>query len=187
MNNFWNNRNPQPGPLFAKKSAAAPSDKSGVVPAPNSNLSKSGTTSSSVRAANPSGIISGSNKTRFDHDIACGVFVGAFEVTGWVASLEVLEITDPVSGRIERIDNWLRANDMLAILTKEYGKARQAASSVVVDMNAPPHQRAQQTKERDEWMRRQVDMREQVVCLLQSRQAYVRAKELEIKVLIPAP
>lgn len=158
------------------------------MPAAKQNLSgtSSNSTSSSL-AASKSGTTSVSSKTRFDHDIACGVFVGAFDVPGWIASLEVVEITDPTSGRIERIDNWLRPNDMLAILTKEYGKARQKASVVVVDMNTAPHLRAQQAKEREEWMRRQSEMRDQVVCLLQSRHVYVRAKELGIKELIPAP
>lgn len=127
------------------------------------------------------------NKTKFDHDIACGVVVGAFEVPGWVATLELVEVTDPTTGRVERFENWLRPNDMLAILTREFGKARQKASAVIIKPDAPPQMRAQLTKERDEWTRRQNEMREQVVCLLQTRHVYVRAKELGIKELIPAP
>ena len=42
-------------------------------------------------------------------------------------------------------------------------------------------------KERDDWTRRTNEMRDQVVCLLQSRHAYVKAGELGLKVLIPPP
>ncbi len=126
-------------------------------------------------------------RMKFDHDIACGVNVGAFDVPAWVASLEVVDVTDPSTGRVERIDNWLRPNGMLAILTKEFDRSRQKASAVVIKPDAPPQLRAQQPKERDEWNRRVTEMRNQVVCLLQTRHVYVRAKELGIKELIPAP
>lgn len=189
MNNIWNNRNRSPGPLFGKKSGVTaqtpPPSSSGTLPAGKTSLSQS--TSSLSRSSagkmDSSGVIG--TRMKFDHDIACGVYVGAFDVPAWVASLEVIELTDPSTGRVERIDNWLRPNDMLAILTKEFGRARQKASAVVIKPDAPPQQRAQQTKERDEWTRRQNEMRDQVVCLLQTRQVYTRVKELGIKELIP--
>ncbi len=188
MNNFWNKRTQQVGPLFGKKSGvtATPQSLSGTV-----STSKSGLTGSTTRqpAAKADSVVGSSPMVRmkFDHDIACGVFVGAFDVPAWVVSLEVIELTDPQTGRVERYDNWLRPNDMLAILTKEFGRARQKASAVVIKPDAPPALRAQQMKERDEWNRRVTEMRDQVVCLLQTRHVYVRVKELGVKELIPAP
>ncbi len=188
MNNIWNNRNRPSGPLFAKKGATTDT------PAPSGAVAKPSTARTpAVGAAPPAGAklsgvqLSASGKMRFDHDIACGVFVGAFDVPGWVISLDVLEITDPTSGRVERCEGWLRPNDMLAILTREYGKSRQKASAVAIAPDAAPQLRAQLTKERDEANRRATEMRDQVVCLLQSRHAYVKAGELGLKVLIPAP
>jgi hypothetical protein len=184
VNNFWNNRTRPAGPLFKKSGVATqtPPPASGSVPTSKSNLSSSArSTSGKVDS------LSSGPKTKFDHDIACGVYVGAFEVPGWVASLDVMEVTDPTSGRVERHENWLRPNDMLAILTREYGKARQKASAVVIAPDAQPHVRAQLTKEREESTRRTNEMRDQVVCLLQSRHVYVKAGELGLKVLIPAP
>lgn len=189
MNNFWNNRSQPAGPLFGKKGGVSaqtpPPAPSGTASAAKSSATNLSSSRSSAAKSESSGIAG--PRLKFDHDIACGVFVGAFDVPAWVASLEVIELTDPSTGRVERIDNWLRPNDMLAILTKEFGKARQKASAVVIKPDAPPQQRAQQAKERDEWTRRVNEMREQVVCLLQTRHVYVRAKELGIKELIPAP
>ena len=189
MNNFWNNRSQPAGPLFGKKSgvtAQTPPPSSGTASAGKPSASNSSSTSrSSAAKSAASGV--GGVRVKFDHDIACGVYVGAFDVPAWVASLEVVELTDPQTGRVERVDNWLRPNDMLAILTREFGRARQKASAVVIKPDAPPQQRAQQTKERDEWTRRVTEMREQVVCLLQTRHVYVWVRELGIKELIPAP
>lgn len=193
MSNFWNNRSRPAGPLFGKKSGVTeqtppppPAAPSGTVPAAKTSAVAS---PSSVRASAISSSSSGSyrSKMRYDHDFACGVFVGAFDIPGWVVSLEVLEVTDATSGRVDRVENWLKPNDMLAILTKEFGKARQKASAVAIKPDAPPQQRSQLTKERDEWTRRMNEMRDQVVCLLQTRHVYVRAKELGVKELIPAP
>lgn len=189
VNNFWNNRNRPSGPLFSKKGAGTTD-----TPAPSGSLGKPSTTRTpavgpaSASNAKLSGVQrSSSGRMKFDHDIACGVFVGAFEVPGWVISLDVLEITDPTSGRVERCENWLRPNDMLAILTREFGKSRIKASSVEIRPDTPPQQRTQLMKERDDWTRRTNEMRDQVVCLLQSRHAYVKAGELGLKVLIPPP
>jgi hypothetical protein len=192
VNNFWNNRNRPSGPLFAKKTATDTPQPSGTMAKPSTTRTPAVSTAPSagekVSVAKLSGVqMSASGKMRFDHDIACGAFVGAFEVPGWNLSLEVLEITDPTSGRVERCEGWLRPNDMLAILTREFGKARLKASAIEIRPDAPPQQRAQLTKERDEWTRRTNEMRDQVICLLQSRHAYVKAGELGLRVLIPAP
>ena len=188
MNNFWNNRSRPNGPLFAKKTATETVPPSGTTAKPATTRAPAVTAPPTASSAKLSGVhISSSGKMRFDHDIACGVFIGAFNVPGWVITLDCLEITDPTSSRVERCENWLRPNDMLAILTREYGKSRQKASAVEIRPDAPPQLRAQLTKERDEWTRRANEMRDQVVCLLQSRHAYVKAGELGLQILIPAP
>ncbi len=171
MKNFWANGNNRSNSesVFGKKSGlSTPTPPTAGAPLPK--------TSSSSRMAGlssrtPAPIVSPLTKIRFDHDFACGVFVGAFAIPSMVVTLEVVEITDPVLKKVDRTDNWLNTNDMLAILTREYGKAQQKLAAAT-------------GAARDEATRRVTEVRDQVVCVLHSRRAYHRAKDAGIRILL---
>lgn len=124
-------------------------------------------------------------KAKFDHDFACGVFVGAFDIPGMSVTVDVVEITDPTTKRVERTENWLRTNDMLAILTREYDKAQKRLFGLPKPPPPPPGRPAPPaSKDWEDANRRLTEVRDQVVCVLHSRRAYHRVKEAGIRVLI---
>ncbi|QEL14191.1 hypothetical protein [Limnoglobus roseus] len=175
MKNFWanGNSNPTSGSLFNKKSsispAATPPGTTTPPPKAASSARMPGLSLSTPAPLDPTSV-----KVPFDHDYACGVFVGAFAIPTMTVTLDVVEVTDPTTKRVERTENWLRTNDMLAILTREYGKAQQKLAAL------PPGA----AKDRDDATRRLTEVRDQVVCVLHSRRAYHRVKEAGIRVLI---
>ncbi len=194
MNNFWNRSNKTNGPLFGKSDPPAPPPPpppSAATPpptkTPGSNPGLKSTVSNLSAKSSPkltpiteSGVVRAAG---FDHDLACGVFVGAFDIPNLGVSVDAVEVTDPVSRRTVRLENWLRTNDMLAILTREYDKARKRLESLPPPPPPAPGRPAA-SKDYQDAERRVTEVRDQVVCLLHSRRAYHRAKEAGIRILI---
>jgi hypothetical protein len=198
---FWKQSNRSSGPLFGKKTPG-PNDttldpkSSGQIPGAKAEAAKpeqkSAATKSTINlkvaATNTPMPTSGLSRAalKFDHDLACGVMVGAFEIPGMVVTIDTVEHVDPNTKRAERTSEWLRTNDMLAILTRTYGMEQQKLSQFPTSPMVGMQSKNQQMKDREEVNRRLNELREQIVCLLHSRRAYHKAKEHGITVLIPA-
>jgi hypothetical protein len=190
---FWDQKRTA-GPLFGKKTGGAETaaDSHSSVkltvakPEPAPPPKAASASSTTVAAPTPPPKSSGMNQAalKFDHDIACGVLVGAFDIPGMIATVEIVERTDPATKKTERTQEWLRTNDMLAILTRSYGAEKAKLSGLAIPSTASAQLRGQLTKERDEITRRLNDLREQIVCLLHSRRAYHKAKENGITILV---
>lgn len=206
MKNFWSNNNsPTSGSLFGKKSSVSPAatpppaappatapgaKASSIAPgAKSSSMGRMSSSSLSAAATPPPGknatLSDTGARAKFDHDYACGVFVGAFDIPGMSVTVDVVEITDPGTKRVERTENWLKTNDMLAILTREFDKAQKRLFSIPKPPPPQPGRPAPPVnKDWEDANRRVTEVRDQVVCVLHSRRAYHRVKEAGIRVLI---